>query len=477
MFMITYPELAGKKIHLIGISGTGMVGIAQFLLSIPEIILSGSDLNITHATKKLIEQGVLFYETHHKKNIEQVDIVVISGAIPDHNEELIEAKKFQKKIYHRAQFLKILMEPFKSKIGVAGTHGKTTSSGMLISIIQAFSGSSSYIIGGENKQTKQNGQFGESDIFIAEADESDGSFLIYNFSDAIITNVEKEHMNFFKTKEKLYFLFETFMNKIVSKNGMLILNIDDPWLSSQQELFNKPNVFTISIFKEGTCTAKNISYTQKGSSFDLFVRGVFIERFHGNFFGLHNIYNALGVICLSLNYQIPIDKVLEGIRGYHGIKRRMELKEQVGTISIYDDYAHHPTEIATTLQGLKLAFHRRIICIFQPHRFSRTKHLMNDFLKAFQMADVTIITEIYSANEVSEDPFSAKLIVNEILKSGQKKVFFIAKLKNIAKKISLLVNENDIIITMGAGNISTIAKSIATQIQLKSKELKNTIKV
>ncbi len=458
--MMFHNTLKNKKIHFIGVSGSGMVGICQFLSDLNICKLTGSDLTKSKAVKNLIDKGLIFFNEHKEENIKDADIVIYSGAIPENNIERATAKKLNIKCFHRATFLVNLMQDFKNRISIAGTHGKTTSTGMLIHIFTDAVINPSFCLGGELNIEKVNGKFQSDQTFIVESDESDGTFLEFKPNYTIVTNVECDHMNFFKSEEQLYKNFLKFMKQSVEENGFLALNKDDAWLSSKKKFLKNPNIWTFSTFQKATCEARNITFTEFGGQFDLYYKDNFVDNISLRCFGMHNIYNALGVCCISLKYGIAIKSIKNGLLNFNGVKRRLQFIGNCKGIKIYDDYGHHPTAIKTTLKGLKSSVNSSLICVFQPHRYSRTLELMEDFSKAFEYADKVIITDIFSANETNTNNVTSEHMVNLVKKQNNKTVFYVKDKSDVIPLLSKESKKGDVIVTMGAGDIHSILEPL-----------------
>lgn len=453
-------QLKNKTIHFIGVSGSGMIAICQFLKDLEFCTVTGSDLNQTKAIKKLIKKGLMFYNNHHEDHVKDADIVVYSSAIPEDNPERQEANRLNKTLFHRAVFLVQLMDKFTNKVAVAGTHGKTTSTAMLINIFNDANLEPSFCLGGELNNEQVNGKFNQREHFIVETDESDGSFLEFTPNYSIITNIECDHMNFFKSQEDLAKTFSKFIKKGLTNNGFIALNRDDPILNSNKKLLKNEQVWTFSTYQKATCTAKNIEYSETGSSFDLYYKDNFVDKINLNSFGIHNVYNALGVCCVSLKFGITIKSIKNGLSRFSGVKRRLQLVKECKGIKIYDDYGHHPTAIKSTLEALKKASKSSLICVFQPHRFSRTHDLITDFSKSFSHADKLIITDIYSANEENIYNVSSETLVDLVKQEQSNDVCYVQKQSDIINKLRSESKKGDIILFMGAGDINNMIPSL-----------------
>ena len=449
-------SLKNKSIHFIGLGGSGMIGLCQFLVECDQVELSGSDINKTSSIKQLIKKNVRYFDHHSADHISDVDIVVYSTAISADNVEFLAAKEKNKQIFHRAEFLIKLMSDYKDRIIVSGTHGKTTSTGMLINIFKAAKKDPSFSVGGQLNPEKINGKYKKSNVFIAESDESDGSFLKFQPTYTVLTNVEPDHIDFFESYEKMYKEFKRFINKVSKKDQFLAVNKDDKWVSGQKEILKKSNIWTFSTYQKATCQAKNIIFKDTGTHFDLFYKDNYVDTIQLNTFGIHNIYNALGACSISLKFGIPIKYIKTGLKTFYGVNRRLQFISNCKGVRVYDDYGHHPTAIRTTLEGLKKSVKNTLICIFQPHRYSRTENLLKGFSEAFNFADKVVITSIYAANESNDNNVCSNEIVKLMKKNSDKIVHFIEDKKDVVPFVKKGVKRGDVIVTMGAGDINTI---------------------
>jgi len=449
-------------IHFIGIGGVGMSGIAFILLNLGYKI-SGSDLKSSEITDKLASKGVTFYEGHYKKNVKDADLVVISSAIPETNPEIQESKKKHIKIIKRAEMLARIMN-HKSGIAIAGTHGKTTTTSMIGFLLEQSGFDPTVIVGGEGNNFKGNAKFGSGDYVVAEADESDGTFLKLNPKIAVITNIEDDHMEYYKNMDNILLDFKKFIDKIDTK-GKIILCTDCNNVQKLQKN-NENNSITYGIKNQADFMAKEVTFGELCSKSKIYYQGKEMGELSLMISGYHNILNALGAIAVGVELGIEFDKIAKILEKFNGVKRRMEIvSDNNDEILIIDDYAHHPTEIMVTLNALKNSWNdRRIIAVFQPHRFTRTKLLAKKFGKAFFNADQVIIDDIYSANELPIAGISGKTIFNEIKKTEHKHVEYIPCKDDILEHLKKMVQCGDIVITMGAGDIWTVGQKLANKL-------------
>ncbi len=453
-----------KTYFFIGINGIGMSGLA-IIMAKKGAHVYGSDISSSLDINHFKSMGITVYNYHSKNHIKSDMIVVVSSAINESNEELMAAKKKNCKIFKRGEFLADFEKDFNCSIGVAGTHGKTTTTSLIAHIFSIAGLSPSYFIGG-HLLNKEHAILDSKDIFISELDESDGSFLDFIADTIVVTNIESEHLDFFKTKDQLINAFKTFIEK-TTKDGLCVLNLDDPISKRIYKKLDNPSSFlTFGIeSNESKIIAKNIEYTWQGASFCLSINKNIIGKIQLNLLGRHNIYNALSAIALCMAQDIPLKHILEGIKTYSGVKRRLELKYKGNNILLFDDYAHHPTEILTTLEGVYKSFSKqRIITIFQPHRFSRLTKLFDKFSTSFFRSYLTIILPVFSAGEQSDLSKDSTDLVSAINLLGGNAHNCVNFDKAITK-LESSIKEEDIILVMGAGDVSLISKKIIPIIQ------------
>jgi UDP-N-acetylmuramate--alanine ligase len=462
-----------KTIHFIGIGGGGMSAIAKVLLE-KGYSVSGSDLKETITTIRLKDLGATIFIGHNVTNLRKADYVVVSSAVPEDNKELIYAKQEKMHIFRRAEMLNYVMEKYSNKIAVSGTHGKTTTTSMITRVLEMADKKPTYLIGAEFKDYGGNACLGTSDYFVCEADESDGSFLDLSPNIAIVTNIEEEHMEYYKKLDNLLKHFNTFMDKTLHKGGHLIVNKDDERIMQIAQKIDPKQITFFSVNAPAQIMARDLSYSPEGVRYKLDIN----NKNHGDVYlrihGIHNVYNSLAAIALGIKEGIRLDTIKKSLLSFIGAKRRFQLMGEVQGIQVFDDYGHHPTEIKVTLDSIKKSFGKKVVCIFQPHRYSRTRDLLERFPEAFDAADKVVITEIYSAYEDKIEGISGKLIQKKMVEQNKRHAQFIANKSEIAPKIIKEIDKGDIVITMGAGNIHTVAKEIISQLknQVEEKDVK-----
>ncbi|MEW6012352.1 MAG: UDP-N-acetylmuramate--L-alanine ligase [Elusimicrobiota bacterium] len=442
-----------KKIYFIGIGGIGMSGLAVIAKE-KGYSVSGSDISENYITEKLKKEGIKIFLKHDPKNItKDIDLVVISSAIKDDNPELIKAWRYNIPVVKRAKFLSMLCENSKT-VAVAGTHGKTTTTGMISSIFETKKENYTAVIGGISKHIGSNVKFKSGEYFIIEADESDGSFLYYSPLIAAVTNIDDDHLDFYKNIENIKKTFVNFINKIPFY-GKAVLCGDDKNIKSILNLITSP-YYTYGFGDKNDWKIKNMENSSEGISYEIYYKDKKEDKIKLKVFGSHNALNSLAAYVTARYLGVEKKTILEGLYNFKGMKRRLDLISKAGEVCFYDDYAHHPTEIKTTLSSLKSFYPRnRIIAIFQPHRYTRTAFLYKEFSKSFDDASAVYLTDIYPAGEKPIKGVSSELIINEINKRG-KKAFKFKNAFDFAKSIK----DNDIVIGLGAGDIYKILNEI-----------------
>jgi UDP-N-acetylmuramate--alanine ligase len=384
-----------KHIHMIGIGGTGMNGIAEVLLNLSYKV-SGSDMQENEATRRLARLGAEVHIGHRTEQIEGCDVVVISSAITEENVEVQEARRQKIPIIPRAEMLAELMR-MKHGIAVAGSHGKTSTTSMIAEVLEAGGFDPTIIVGGRLNTIGAHAKLGEGDFIVAEADESDRSFLYLSPFMAVLTNLDEEHLDQYKTLDEIKKTFIHFANK-VPFFCPIILCLDDANLQSLMPELER-RVITYGFSTQADIYSREQAFDEFASTSELYYKNEKIGILKLNVPGMHSIHNAMAAIAVGLDLDMPISTILEALEAYTGIGRRFELKETVNGIMIFEDYAHHPTEITATLEAAKRGWPRRTVVVFQPHRYSRLSSLMKEFATSFNQADVLFITDVYAAGE------------------------------------------------------------------------------
>lgn len=446
---------------MIGIGGTGMNGIAEVLLN-QGYKVSGSDVSENQATKRLADLGADISIGHKSEQVEGADVVVISSAIDEKNVEVIEAKHQKIPIIPRAEMLAELMR-MKNGIAVAGSHGKTSTTSMIAQVLEFAGFDPTIIVGGRLNTIGAHAKLGEGDFIVAEADESDRSFLYLSPFIAVLTNLDEEHLDQYHTIEEIKKTFVNFANK-VPFYCPIILCLDDANLQSLIPMLER-RIITYGFSAQADVYAKDLSFDKFASSSTLFFKGKKLGQLKLNVPGQHSILNSLATVAVAIDLDIPMKATLEALENYTGIGRRFEPKKKVRDILIIEDYAHHPTEIMATLDAAKKGWERRIVAVFQPHRYSRLSLLMKEFGTAFNQADMLILSEVYPAGEKPISGISGKILYEEIQEFGHKNIYFEKDINQIPHLIKSKAQPKDMIIVMGAGSIYKIIPDIIEKLE------------
>ncbi len=453
-----------KHYHLIGIGGIGMSGIAQLLLR-RGIKVSGSDLKESKITGELKKLGAQVFIGHNPLNIKGANLIIYSSAILQDNPEIQEAKRQGITLIRRAQALASLMED-ETVITVTGSHGKTTTASLVSYLLLEAGLSPTIAVGGVLRNIDTNAYLGDGKFFVAEADESDGTFLYYRPKYSIITNIDYEHLDYYKEFKNAIAAFKKFLNN-TKEDGCVFVCSDD--INLKDIIKDYKNKYVMFGLKEGAhIYPKNIKTKDLTLEFDCFYKDKFIDRFYLALGGEHNISNALSVIALGFELGIDLKVIKKTLKHYQGAKRRLEIKFNNKDYLLIDDYAHHPTEIRATLSALRNLRFARLIAIFQPHRYTRTKLLLDEFSKSFDLVDYVIITDIYPAGEEPQEGISGRLIYDKIKEhSPNKQVVFLPKEK-IATYILETIRSQDLVVTLGAGDIVKTCDELVEELKRKS---------
>ena len=454
-----------NHLHFIGIGGIGMSGMAELLFN-HGFNISGSDINKSERIKHLKKCGLKIFNKHDKNNIKKCDLIVYSSAIKKDNPEIKEGYKRNIPIIKRAELLGELINVKKLSIAVSGTHGKTTTSSMVGSILHEAELDPTLIIGGIVNKFKSNNISGSGDIIVVEADEFDKSFLSLKPTYSIINNLDLEHIDCYKDFKSLKNTFLDFANSIPFY-GKIIINNDCKNLDTIVNKINKQKK-SFGIKNKSEIMAKNIIFSKSYSNFKLIQNENDSIEINLNSPGIHNVYNALAAATICLELNVSLEVIKSGLEKYTGVKRRFEISYQNknNEIMIVDDYAHHPIEVAATLNAAKSGWEKRIIAVFQPHLFSRTKNFYKEFAESLSIADIIIITDIYAAREEKIPDVTSDLIINELNKKTNK-VLYIKEINDIPHQIKKIAKNNDMIICMGAGNINKISIKINQEMSVK----------
>lgn len=449
-----------KTIHFIGIGGISMSGIAEIVKSLGANV-TGSDITESELTQKLSEDGMAIKYGHHPEMIENADIVVYTAAIHEDDPERIETKKLNKENYERAEFLGIISQEYQNCLCISGTHGKSTTTGMVSLIFLEAKLSPTIQIGAMLSQINGNTYIGDNNYLIMESCEYVDSFLHFHPTGIIITNIDNDHLDYFKNLDNIKKSFNKYVN-LLPENGILVKNNDDT-NSNNIENGYEGKIITYGIKNNSDFMAKNISKNDLGHySFDIYYHDELLTTINLNINGYHNVYNTLAAFALSYNYIKDINTIKNGLEKYRGVGRRFEYLGTYNGAYIYDDYAHHPTEIKTTLESVKEVKHNKDYCIFQSHTYSRTKEHLDAFADVLSKFDNIIIAPIYPAREINTFNISEDMLVDKI-KEKNPNVIYLDSFAKITDYIKNNVQKKDLVITVGAGPVNKISQDLVKE--------------
>jgi UDP-N-acetylmuramate--alanine ligase len=453
-----------RHIHFIGIGGIGMSGLAEILRTLG-FDVSGSDLRSNDSTRRLEGLGVRVVVGHAAENVAGADVVVFSSAIHDDNPEIVRARELEMPIILRAEMLAELMRT-RYAVTIAGSHGKTTTTSLVATVLRAAGLDPTVVVGGKVNALGSNARLGEGDLFVAEADESDGSFLKLTPTIAVVTNIDPEHLDHYGTHDAVKKAFVEHANR-VPFYGLAVLCIDHP---AVQEILPRleRRVVTYGISHQADYRARNVSYDGLIARFDGFRRRESLGTFALHMPGAHNVLNALAVIAVADELEVPLNVVREAMESFGGVQRRFTVVGQPafdrsgkrGDVMVVDDYGHHPAEIEATLDAAHGGFNRRVVVAFQPHRYTRTQLLFDEFTRAFNKADVLLVTDVYAAGESPIEGATGEALADAIRAHGHRAVTYVRDKKRVATALADIVEPGDLVIALGAGDINASAREL-----------------
>ena len=439
-----------KNIFFVGIGGIGMSGIAE-LLSNLSFNISGSDINKNENVKRLKSIGIKVYIGHDPRNIKEADALVYSSAVPMENPEIIKARQKGIPVIRRAEMLGELISLKETSIAVGGTHGKTTTSSMIGTILHHAKKHPTLVVGGLVHNFKSNSNLGKGNMIVVEADEFDRSFLALKPTISIVTNIELEHTDCYTDLKELKTAFIQFC-KSVPFYGASIVCIDSTAVREILPYIERP-VTTYGRSRDAAYRAENIRFNENKSTYTVFCAEECLGEIKLNVPGEHNVLNSLAAVTLGLEMGLSFQTIEKGIFKYLGVRRRFDIKGIHNDIMVVDDYAHHPTEVEATLKAAKSGWKRRVLAIFQPHLFSRTRDFFKEFATVLQLADFVILTDIYPAREKPIPNITTKLIYTELYKVMKNNCILLSDLDDLNKVIFRIIKSGDMVLTMGAGSI------------------------
>jgi UDP-N-acetylmuramate--alanine ligase len=454
-----------KRIHFIGIGGIGMSGIAEVLCNLG-FVVTGSDVRKSKNTERLETLfSIGIAEGHRAENVGSAEVVVYSSAVKEDNPEVVEAKERGIPVIPRAEMLAELMTLKPYAVAVSGTHGKTSTTSMIATVLGHAGVDPTTVVGGVVDTLGSNARLGQSDWFVTEADESDRSFLMLYPTIAVVTNIDKEHMESYKGMDDVVQCFTDFVNK-VPFYGAAIICLDDQNVQLIIPKIKRRRI-TYGLTAQADISAKEIAYNDTfGSSFTVMQRGQPLGRIDLPVPGQHNVYNALAATAVALELEVPFEKISEAFAGFKNANRRFQFKGEVDGITVVDDYGHHPTEIVATLSAARnSAGGRRIVVVFQPHRYTRTQELMDEFVVSFNNADILFLVDIYAASEQPIEGITAETLADNIKKFGHKGVSYIGDVESAAEKVVPGLRSGDLVITLGAGSVTRLSDEIVEKLK------------
>jgi UDP-N-acetylmuramate--alanine ligase len=453
-----------KRVHFIGIGGIGMSGIAEVLCNLG-FTVSGSDMKKSRVTDRLELFGIAIYEGHRAENVGDAQVVVYTSAARADNPEIVEARERGIPIIPRAEMLAELMTLKPYSVAVAGTHGKTSTTSMVATILGHAGIDPTTVVGGVVDTLGSNARLGSSEWFVTEADESDRSFLMLYPTIAVVTNIDKEHMESYKNMEDVVQCFTDFINK-VPFYGAAVLCLDDPNVQLIIPNLKRRRV-TYGFTAQADVSAHDIRYTDSfGAVFSVMKGAEMLGEIELPVPGKHNVYNALGATAVALEMEVPFKAIAEAFKTFRNANRRFQFKGEANGVTVVDDYGHHPTEILATLDAAKRGSGgKRTVVVFEPHRYSRTKELFDDFALAFNNADVLFVLDIYAASEQPIEGISAEILTDNIRKYGHKDATYVGDIDTAVEKVMPRLQENDLLITLGAGSVTRLSEQFLEELK------------
>ncbi|MGE3537500.1 MAG: UDP-N-acetylmuramate--L-alanine ligase [Candidatus Tectimicrobiota bacterium] len=449
-----------QRIHFVGIGGIGMSGIAEVLLNLGYSI-SGSDLALSEVTRRLQQQGALVYQGHAAAYVQDTDVVVISSAVQADNPEVVSARARHIPVIPRAEMLAELMR-MKYGVAIGGTHGKTTTTSLVATVLAYGGLDPTVVIGGRLNSLGSNAKLGQGEYLVAEADESDGSFLLLSPTISVVTTVDAEHLDYYGDLDGVKRAFCQFINK-VPFYGCSVVCLDQPHIQSLVPHIQR-RLITYGLTSQANYVARELRFQGRRSHFDVFHAGKRLGQFVVNLPGTHNVYNALAAIAVGQELAIPLPTIARALEEFSGVQRRFEIRGVRQGVTVVDDYGHHPEEIRQTLRAAKSVWPaERLVVLFQPHRYSRTHFLQRDFATAFYDADALLLLDIYAAGEAPIPGVTTALLYDGLLEHGQREVYYLRQRDDVLPFLQRYVRANDILLTLGAGDVWQIGAAFVQQ--------------
>lgn len=453
-----------QRVHLIGIGGSGMSGIAEVLLA-SGYAVSGSDLKATPVTERLNALGATIYEGHRAENVRGAQVVVASSAVAANNVEVVEAHKQKIPVIPRAEMLAELMR-LKHGIAVAGAHGKTTTTSMVAAVLGAAGFDPTFVVGGRVNHAGANAMVGKGEFIVVEADESDRSFLLLAPVIAVITTIDREHLDQYSSLEEIQQVFLQFANR-VPFYGSAILCLDEPNVQAIIPGVKRP-VITYGTSTQADLVISDVKLQGLSSEFRLTYRGDDLGIFRlPSPPGIHNVRNAAAAAAVALSLNVPADLIRAGLAKFGGVGRRFEIRGVFNGITVIDDYGHHPAEIRATLEAARGCGYKRLVVVFQPHRYTRTKALWDDFCRSFNEADVLVLTEVYAAGEEHIEGVTGEKLAEAVSAAGHKNVVFCSTMQSAMEFVLREARSGDAVLTIGAGSVGRVPEQLGMLLESK----------
>ncbi|MDH3591730.1 MAG: UDP-N-acetylmuramate--L-alanine ligase [Planctomycetota bacterium] len=443
-----------RNLHFVGIGGSGMCGIAEVLANLGYTV-SGSDLAATDVTRRLKRHGVSVRKGHQRKHVNGADVVVVSSAVHEDNPEVVEARRLKIPVIPRAEMLAELMR-MKTGVAVAGAHGKTTTTGLVAEVLAGLD--PTVVIGGRFGTLGANAKLGKGDLMVAEADESDGSFLKMKPTIAVVTNIDREHLDHYRDLGEIQDAFVTFLSR-VPFYGAAVVCIDDPNVRAILPRVDR-KVIAYGLSSEADVQARELEFRGFQSRFEVWVDGVKLGRITLPQPGRHLVYNSLAAIAVGLELDLPFRKIRSALAAFGGIDRRFQRLGEAFGATVIDDYGHHPTEIEATLSAARESFGTRTHVVFQPHRYSRTSALLEEFGRAFYFADDVLVTEIYPAGESPLPGIDGEAVASALRRHGHPSVMFVPTLRAVPGALRSRLEPGDLVLTLGAGDVHKVGHAL-----------------
>jgi len=452
-----------RHVHFIGVGGIGMSGLAEILRTL-EFDVSGSDLRAGENTRNLERLGVRIDVGHRAENVHGADVIVYSSAIDNENPEVREARLHGIPLIQRAEMLAELMR-VKYGIAIAGSHGKTTTTSLVATVLRAAGLDPTVVVGGRMSSLGSNARLGEGNMLVAEADESDGSFLRLTPTIAVVTNIDPEHLDYYKTHEILKDAFVQFIEK-VPFYGLAVLCLDHPHVQDLLPRIQRRHV-TYGLSPQATYHARGLNYRGLSTNFVAFNRDKSLGEFTVRMPGQHNVLNTLAAIAVADELEVPLDVVKDALSTFHGVARRFTVVDEVDGVALVDDYGHHPAEVEATLNAARRAYEGRILVAFQPHRYSRTENLFDEFTRAFNNADQLFLTDIYAAGEKPIPGITSQHLADAIAQHGHHSVKYAPDRAAMSAELARSAKPGDVVIALGAGDINKILSVVGSGLRAR----------